>query len=95
MKMTAEQYALAVTGISLRSVGATRAETLIDGEGTVHEEPERLWFVLSWAASGLGCGEASFYTTGDGLSCDDEAMGATFVEGLLMALARKTKMTGK
>ena len=99
MKKTVEDYLEAITHISLRAVGASRSETLINGDEEMHEKPEKLWFILSWAAQGIGFGEASFYTTQDGhargLVCDDESMGATFIEALLVKLARSTKMTGK
>lgn len=99
MKKTVEDFLEAITHVSLNSVGATRSETLINGDEEIHEKPEKLWFILSWAAQGIGFGEASFYTVQDGLTrglvCDDESMGPVFIEALLVKLARGTKMTGK
>lgn len=94
-KNTVEEYVELLTHVSLRGSGACVAETMVNGLGEKHERPAKTWFVLAWAATGIGFGEATFVASSDGLVCDDETMGAMFIEALLVKLARSARMSGR
>lgn len=95
MKKTVAEFVELITHVSLRGMGFSAAETLVDGHGEKENVPDKQWLVLAWSAQDIGYGEASFSFSKDGIVCDDERMGATFIEALLVKVARTAKMTEK